>query len=74
MTPMNADKNKTQVIVFNLRSSAFICGQVCIGLFQQPARIQPAAAEVGSLVYFPASHEAGAITGQAFSINGGKLA
>ena len=37
-------------------------------------RIQPAAAEVGSLVYFSASDEAVAITGPDFSIDGGTLA
>jgi hypothetical protein len=36
--------------------------------------IQPAAAEVGSHVYFFASDEAGAITGTAFSIDDGSLA
>ena len=32
---------------------------------------QPAPAELGSLLCFLASHEAAAITGQAFSIDGG---
>jgi enoyl-[acyl-carrier-protein] reductase (NADH) len=35
---------------------------------------KPAAAEVGSLVYFLASDEAGAITGPVFSIDGCTLA
>jgi hypothetical protein len=34
----------------------------------------PAAAEVGSLVYFSTSDEAGAITGPAFSMDDGTLA
>jgi len=45
-----------------------------LGDSKRKPRIQPAAAEVGSLVYFFASDEAVAITGPAFPIDGGTLA
>jgi hypothetical protein len=37
LTPMDADKNRSKVIVSNLRLSVFICGELVLGLFHQAA-------------------------------------
>jgi hypothetical protein len=34
---MDADKNRSKVIVSNLRLSVFICGELVLGLFHQAA-------------------------------------